>query len=138
MKCYANRISIKLLSIPSTAPVAAITNGPGYRVLPGQSDDQTDAAQEFKFITSLTFLGGVTSPTAQIVIQGSADGVVWMDLLSGISRNADGTYNDSIDSTTVGLLPWVRARLVLGGATPPTVYASVEVVSTGSFQLSSS
>ncbi|MFN7132359.1 MAG: hypothetical protein ACK4N5_09755, partial [Myxococcales bacterium] len=100
--------------------------------------DQPDSAQEFKFVTSLTFAGGVTTPTAQLVIQGSADGVTWMDLLMGASRTADGTYNETLDSTTVGLLPWVRARLVLGGGTAPNVYASVEVVSTGSFQLSTS
>jgi hypothetical protein len=138
MKCYANRITTRLMNIPSTAPVAVTTNGTGYRVLPGQSDDQPDSAQEFKFVTSLTFAGGVTTPTAQLVIQGSADGVTWIDLLMGASRTADGTYNETLDSTTVGLLPWVRARLVLGGGTAPNVYASVEVVSTGSFQLSTS
>ena len=54
----------------------------------------------------------------------------------GASRTADGTYPEAIDSSSVGLLPWVRARLVLGGGTAPNVYASVELVSTGSFQLS--
>ena len=138
MKCYANRITTKPLNIPSTAPVAVTTNGTGYRVLPGQSDDQSDAQQEFKFVTSLTFSGGVTSPTAQLVIQGSADGAAWVDLVSGASRTEAGTYVETLDSTSVGLLPWVRARLVLAGGTPPTVYASVEIVSNGPFQLATS
>jgi hypothetical protein len=138
MKCYANRISVKLMNILSTATVAVTTAGTGYRILPGQSDDQSDASQEFKFVTSLTFAGGASTPTAQLVIQGSADGVAWVDLVSGASRTTEGTFNELLDSTSVGLLPWVRARLVLGGGTAPSVYASVEVVSTGSFQLSTS
>lgn len=137
MKCYANRISTKLMNIPSTGPVAVTTNGTGYRVLPDQSDLQTDAAQEFKFATSLTFSGGATSPTAQLVVQGSVDGVTWLDLLTGTSRTEAGTYVELLDSTSIGLLPWVRARLVLGGGTAPSVYASVEIVSTGPFSLSS-
>jgi hypothetical protein len=36
------------------------------------------------------------------------------------------------------LLPWVRARLVIAGGTAPSVVANVDVVSTGSFTLSSS
>lgn len=137
MKCYANKVTTNLLNIPSTSPVAVSTSGTGYRILPEQGDGQDDARQEFKFVTSLTFSGGATSPTAQLVIQGSVDGSTWIDLVTGTSRTADGTYTEAIDSTSVGLLPWVRARVVLGGGTNPNVYAKVDVVSTGPFQLSS-
>ena len=138
MKCYANRVTTRLLGVPVGAPVTATVNGASQRILPEQSDRQTDAVQEFKFITSMTFTGGLTSPTAQIIIQGSLDGVAWIDLLLGTVRTDPGTYAEALDSATVGLLPWVRARLVLAGGTAPSVVANVDVVSTGPFTLSSS
>ncbi len=137
MKCYANQVTTRLLNIPSTAPVAVTTNGTAYRLLPAQSDEQTDDSQDFRFVTSLTFAGGVTSPTAQLFLQGSIDGSTWFDLGSGASRSADGTYREVIDSTANVLLPWIRVRLALGGATNPNVFATVDIVSNGPFQLSS-
>ena len=120
-----------------SAPVAVTTAGTGYRILPGQADQQTDDVQDFRFVTSLNFSGGATSPTAQIFIQGSIDGSTWIDLASGTSRTAAGTYNEVIEATGIALLPWVRARVVLGGGTNPNVYATVDVVSNGPFSLSS-
>ncbi|MDP2316332.1 MAG: hypothetical protein Q8P41_25765 [Pseudomonadota bacterium] len=138
MKCYANQVTTRLLNIPSTAPVAVATNGTAYRLLPAQSDLQTDDTQDFRFVTSLTFAGGVTSPTAQLFLQGSIDGTNWIDLGSGTSRTADGTYREVIDNNGAVLLPWLRVRLALGGATNPNVYATVDVVSNGPFQLTTS
>lgn len=138
MKCYANRVTTRLLNTPVSPPVIVNTNGIGVRILPEQSDRQTDAVQEFKFITSMVFSGGLTSPTAQIIIQGSLDGANWSDLLLGTVRTDPGTYTEALDSNTVGLLPWVRARLVLAGGTNPGVVANVDIVSTGPFTLSSS
>ena len=137
MKCYANLVTTKLLNILSSAAVAVTTNGTGYRILPAQVDQQTDDAQDFRFVTSMTFSGGATSPTAQIFIQGSVDGVTWIDLASGTSRTTPGTYAEVIEAANVALLPWVRARLVLAGGTPPSVYGSVDVVANGPFSLSS-
>jgi hypothetical protein len=42
-----------------------------------------------------------------------------------------------IESSGVALLPYVRARLVLGGGTNPSVYGTVDVISNGPFSLSS-
>ena len=137
MKCYANLVTTKLLNILSTAAVVVTTAGTGYRVLPAQNDEQTDDLQDFRFVTSMTFTGGATSPTAQLVIQGSVDGTTWMDLASGTSRTGAGTFMEVIESSGVALLPWIRARLVLAGGTNPTVYATVDVVSNGPFTLSS-
>lgn len=137
MRCYANQVTTKLLNIPSTAPVAVNTPGTGYRILPGQADQQTDDVQDFRFVTSMNFSGGATSPTAQIFIQGSIDGATWIDLAPGTSRTAAGTYVEVIEAAGVALLPWVRARLALGGGTNPNVYATVDVVSNGPFSLSS-
>ncbi len=136
MKCYANRVLTSLLAIPSGAPVTVTTAGPSYRVLPEQNDRQTDDAQDFRFVTSLNFAGGATSPTAQIVIQGSTDNVTWIDIASGTSRTTTGNFLEVVDALGVALLPWVRARVVLGGGTAPTVYATVDVISNGPFQLS--
>jgi hypothetical protein len=138
MKCYANLVTTKLLNILSTAPVVVTTVGTSYRILPGQVDQQTDDLQDFRFVTSLTFAGGVTSPTAQIFIQGSVDGITWMDLAPGTSRTGAGTFMEVIEASAVALLPWIRVRLVLAGATNPTVYATVDIVSNGPFTLSSS
>ena len=137
MRCYANQVPTQLLNIASGAAVAVTTNGSGYRILPGQGDRQTDDAQDFRFVTSLTFSGGVTSPTAQLFIQGSVDNVNWVDVASGTQRTAAGTYAEVIESSGVALLPYVRARLVLGGGTNPTVYGTVDVISNGPFSLSS-
>ena len=138
MKCYANLVTTRLLNILSAAAVAVTTNGTGYRILPGQSDEQTDDLQDFRFVTSMTFAGGASSPTAQIVIQGSVDGVTWLDLALGTSRTTAATYLEVIEASGVALLPWVRAKLLLGGGTAPTVYGSVDVVSNGPFQLATS
>ena len=138
MRCYANLVTTKLLNLLSAAAVAVTTNGTGYRILPTQSDEQTDDVQDFRFVTSMTFAGGATSPTAQIVIQGSVDGATWIDLALGTSRTTAATYLEVIEASGVALLPWVRAKLLLGGGTAPTVYGSVDVISTGPFQLSTS
>ncbi len=138
MKCYANRVTTRLMATPPQTPVTTTTNGGGQRILPDQSDRQTDAVQEFKFITILVLTGGVTSPTGQLILQGSVDGVTWVDLILGTARTEAGTYVEALDSNTVGLLPWVRARLVLAGGTNFGAVATVDVVSTGPFSLSSS
>ena len=137
MKCYPNRFGTKLLNIPSTAQVAVTTDGTGYRVLPDQNDGQTDAAQDYKVVTSMNVAGG-TSPTAQIFIQGSLDGSTWIDLAQGTQRQAAGSFREILDPANVGLLPWIRARLVLGGTANPNVDVTVELVSTGGFQLATS
>lgn len=138
MKCYANRVTTKLINTPPQTPVTVTQNGPGVRILPDQSDRLNDSVQEFKFITLLVVSGGASSPTAQLVIQGSIDGITWVDLVLGTVRTDPGTYAEALDSATVGLLPWVRARLVLAGGTAPSAVASVDIVSTGGFSLSTS
>ncbi len=137
MKCYAYQLVTHLLQILAAAAVTVTTNGTVYRILPGSGDDQNDDAQDFRFVTAMTFTGGATSPTAQWVIQGSVDGATWIDLATGTSRITAGTYLEVIDASSVALLPWVRAKLVLGGGTAPTVYGTVDVVANGPFQLSS-
>jgi hypothetical protein len=138
MKCYANQLIQHLLGIASGAPVTVTTAGAGLRILPEQNDRQTDDAQDFRFVTNLNFSGGASSPTAQLFIQGSVDNVNWIDLASGTSRTAAGAYLEVIDAAGVALLPWVRARLVIAGGTPPSVYTTVDIVSNGPFQLSGS
>lgn len=137
MRCYANQVTSKLLNLAAGAAVTATTNGASYRILPNQADQQTDDLQDFRFVTSLTFSGGATSPTAQVVIQGSVDNINWMDLASGTQRTTAGTYAEVVESSGVALLPYVRARFVLGGGTAPSVYGTVDVISNGPFQLSS-
>ena len=136
MKCYANRVNTRLLNTPGLTPVTATLNGIGVRVFPDQSDRQGDSIQEFRFMTSLVFSGGASSPTAQLILQGSIDGMSWIDLVLGTVRNEAGTYYEGLDSNNVGILPWVRARLVIGGGTPPGVVAGVDIISTAPFTLS--
>ena len=137
MKCYANRVGNSLLNIPPAGPAVASFDGPGARILPDQADRLNDSVQEFKFLTRLNVSGGSGQPSAQLVISGSLDGVSWFDLAAGTAQTAPGSYTEVIDSNTVGLLPWIRGRLVLAGTTPPSCFCSIDIVSTGPFQLSS-
>lgn len=137
MKCFANKVQTHLFQVPSATPVSATANGAAWRVLPDASDNQADAIQDFKFVTSLTMSGGAGSPTAQVVIQGSVDGVDWIDLATGTSRTADGTYKEVLDNTSMPLLPYIRGRFLLGGTTAPSAYGLVDLISTAAFQLSS-
>lgn len=137
MKCYPNRYGTRLLNIPSSSQVAVTTNGTAYRVLPDENDGQSNAVQEFKVVTTLNVAGG-TSPTAQVVVQGSVDGTTWIDLASGTQRSAAGSYSEILDPSNVGVLPWIRGRVVLGGTANPNVDCTVELVSTGGFLLSTS
>ena len=138
MKCYPNRYGSKLLNIPASAPVTVPTTGTPYRVLPDQSDRQTDASQDYKLVTYLNVVGGSGSPMAQLVLQGSADGVLWFDVVLGTIRTAPGSYPEILDPPNGVVLPWVRIKLSVGGTTPPTVDATADIVATGPFQLSSS
>ncbi len=138
MKAYLNRFSVQLLTILVSAPVNVTTNGKALRILPDQSDNQTDASQDYRFVSTLNFVGGSGSPTAQLVIQGSVDGVTWIDVAPGASRVGAGTFFEIIDVPAAPLLPWIRARLIIGGTTAPNIDTTVEVVSTGPFQLSPS
>ncbi len=136
MQCYPNRYGTKLMNIAPSAQLAVTTNGTPYRVLPDESDNQPNSSQDYKLVTYLNVTGG-TSPTAQVFLQGSVDGVNWMDLVPGTSRTAVGAYVEVLDPPNIGILPWIRARVVLGGTAVPTFDAQVELVGTGSFQLSS-
>ncbi len=133
MKCFANRVTTPLLKTPS---VAVTTDGTPYRVLPEGQDRLMDDTQDYRFVTSIDFSGGASSPTAQIVIQGSVDGSSSIDLATGTSRTTTALFREIVDTPAAPLLPWIRARVVLGGGTPPTVIAQVDLVSTGPFQLS--
>jgi hypothetical protein len=135
MKCYPNRFGTKLLNIPNSAQVAVTTVGTPYRVLPDEADGQPGSAQDYKVATYLNVTGG-NAPTAQVILQGSVDGANWIDLAIGTQRGAAGTYVEVLDPANVGVLPWVRARVVLGGTANPSVDAQIELVSTGGFQLS--
>lgn len=137
MKCYCNRVGNKLMQIPQAAPANVTVDGKAVRILPDQNDNQTDAAQDYRFVTVMNVVGG-TQPTAQLVIQGSVDGALWVDVAAGTSRTAAGLYTEIIDSANSLLLPWVRARLILGGTANPNVDLAVDIVSTGPFQLSNS
>jgi hypothetical protein len=136
MKCYANKVATSLLNIPGNAPVAVTTEGTPYRVLPDGQDRLMDDTQDYRFVISLDFAGGANAPTAQVVIQGSIDKATWLDLAPGAIRTTAGSYREILDAPSVPMLPWIRARLVLGGGTPPNVSATADLVSTGPFQLS--
>ena len=95
MKCFANRVTTSLLNIPSSAPVAVTTNGTAYRVLPEGQDRLMDDTQDYRFVTNMDFAGGASTPTAQIIIQGSVDNVNWMDLAPGTVRSAAANYKEA-------------------------------------------
>lgn len=136
MKCYCNRYGSKLLLIPLAGAVTVTTDGKAARVLPDQTDGQTDANQDYRFVTTLNVVGGSGSPAVTLIIQGSADGTTWVDVAAGTVRTAPGLYTEIIDNANSQLLPWIRVRVVVAGTTPPAADCSVDIVSTGPFQLS--
>ena len=136
MKCYCNRFASKLLDIPAGTPITVTAVGKSYRILPDQTDGQTDAAQDYRFVSNMNFTGGSGSPAALLIIQGSVDGVLWFDVSPGTNRTAGGNYAEIIDTPNGLLMPWVRAKVVIAGTTPPSIDASIDIVSTGPFQLS--
>jgi hypothetical protein len=137
MKCYANRVTSRLVNTPTQTPLTASQNGAQYRVFPDQSDGQPDSAQDFKVISSLIFSGGAEGSSAQIVLQGSLDNLNWVDVLPGTVRTEAGTYVEVLDSASVGILPWIRARVVIAGTTAPSILVTADLISTAPFQLSS-
>lgn len=116
MKTTRNRNSIYAPS----GTLAVDTAGTAYRYQP--IDGQVDEAElDIRFVIRHTQTGGATSPTSQLIIQDSSDNVNWKTAIAGTSRTADGTYIETLDSTSVALGPYVRAFLDVGGGTPPNV-----------------
>lgn len=116
--------------------LAVDTLGTAFRWQPDSSGQVDEFELDARFVIRHTHTGGATSPTSQLVILHSADGVNWVTALAGTQRSADGTYTEVLDSTSIALLPYVRASLDVGGGTAPNcTNVSVEMCSNSPIQL---
>lgn len=107
--------------LSNAGPLAVDTNGTAYRVETQPGTEVDEAELDVRFYVAWTQAGGATSPTSQVIIQHSPDGTSWVNLVSGTQLTADGSQAQVLDSTTIALMPYVRAILDVGGGTAPNV-----------------
>lgn len=125
MKLHWYRPGTKLLQV--LTGVNTDQTGPIYRLAPGS--DASDVINVKVFVTQ-NASGGASTPTHQVVIESSTDGVAWVTAITGTSRAADGTiYTEYLDGADLFLGPYIRAKLALGGGTKPTATCKVELIS---------
>lgn len=131
MTLYPHRNATRLLSV--TVAVNTNQTGTPFRIA-GQ--DPSLGPPAVKISTVVSASGGASTPTAQVVIETSADGITWIQAAQGTARAADAsTYPEVLDPTNGFLELFVRARLVLGGGTLPNATCQVEVVGDRPFVL---
>ena len=107
--------------LSSAGPLAVDTNGTTYRVETQPGTEVDEAELDVRFYVGWTQADGATSPTSQVVIQHSPDGVTWVTLVSGTQLTANGSQAQVLDSTSISLMPYIRAILDVGGGTAPNV-----------------
>ncbi len=87
------------------------------------STDNSPEDQQFDLVYSLSQSGGATSPTSSLYIEVSSDNSTWFQAaLIGLSSTSGTAGRQSINGWK-----YMRARLVVGGATAPAVVCAVAV-----------
>jgi hypothetical protein len=134
MIAYLARSSIQLLNVTGAS---GAQTGASRQIRPVPTDDVPNDRQQYGVAVKVLASGGASSPTCQAVIEGSVDGTTWTTLLSGTAFPADGAaHAEILDTTNAALLPYLRAKTVLGGGTAPTSHTvTVEVISNAPFTL---
>lgn len=97
--------------------------GAAYRLRPVVGDGVVDDAQVFTFVAKTQFNGGATTPTGQVVIEGSADNATWYPIANGTVRTSDNSIaaEQVPEVTNMRIPPYIRAKTVLAGGTAPTL-----------------
>lgn len=132
---------MQLLDQRSNTPLMNVTpavntskTGTTYRL--GDLTPESPQNPVFKISTVVSANGGASTPTAQVVVETSSDGVNWVQAAAGTVRAADGTtYPEVLDPNGGWLGPYVRAKLLLAGGTLPNATAFVELISNQPFSL---
>jgi hypothetical protein len=103
-----------------------------------QSGAGSDDNQVYSFVASIQANGGASTPVCSVIFEGSCDKVTWFPL----AQTADVPANDVVaqlggsETTGARIPPYVRARTVPGGGTPPTkIVATAWVISSNDFIL---
>lgn len=131
MYAFPYRSATKLLAV--TVATNTTQTGTAFRLAP---QDPATGAPVVKVSTVVSATGGASTPTAQVVLETSADGTTWLTAATGAARAADGqTYAEVLDPANGFVELYVRARLVLAGGTPPSATCQVEVVADRAFVL---
>lgn len=117
--------------------------GAAMRIRPAPDTAQqagagSDDNQVYSFLASIRCNGGASSPVCNVIIEGSADKTLWFPL----AQTADVVANDTpvqlgaSEVTGARIPPYLRARTVPGGGTPPTsIIATAWVISSNDFIL---
>lgn len=71
----------------------------------------------------LTQSGGATAPTAELILEWSANGTDWIRFLSASTASGTPSMILSADGGSINVARYVRARLVVAGGTAPAVVA---------------
>lgn len=113
----------------------ASENGEVYEIKPVRHTDIDQSELELKAWCVVTTTGGASSPTADLVIETSADAVNWYTWDSITQITTATTSTQFLSTTDKVFFRYVRARLALGGGTAPTTTARVLLCSNGKFTL---
>lgn len=127
----AHRFKATLLDVSEAT--ATGQTGTSYTVVPADGDGVSDSGQTFRVFLFAGQSGGATTPTTVVKLETSPDGNTWVEAATSTQLQADGNVGEFKSVTALG--PYVRARSILGGGTPPSHTAKVVLVSDAPFRL---
>lgn len=127
----AHRFKATLLDVSEAT--ATGQTGTSYTVVPADGDGVADSSQTFRVFLFGSQSGGATTPTTVVKLETSPDGTTWVEAATSTQLQADGNVGEFKSVTALG--PYVRARSLLGGGTPPSHTAKVVLVSDAPFRL---
>lgn len=107
--------------------------GTSYAVVPADGDGVSDVGQTFRVFLVASQSGGATSPTTVVKLDTSPDGTTWIEAATSTQLTTDGNVAEFKSITALG--PYVRARTLLAGGTPPNHTAKVVLVSNAPFRI---
>lgn len=72
-------------------------------------------------VAYLTFSGGSTDTALEFVVETSADGSVWIPVLSLVADDEQGSDFGDVGGLVGGLLRYVRGRTIVAGTAPSAI-----------------
>lgn len=126
-----HRHKVTLLDVAT--PLATGHTGTSYTVVPADGDRVNDVGQTFRVFLIATQAGGASTPTTVVKLDTSPDRNIWIEAASSTPLQADGSIAEFKSITALG--PYVRARTLLAGGTPPNHTVKVVLVSDAPFRI---
>lgn len=119
---------VVLLSI--TEAVTTDQTGTAYRI--DRTDNEVEESETWACSGSLTQSGGATSPTGTLYLEVSDNGTDWIRLpVSDAATDADETVY--FHAAQGALYRYVRAKLIVGGATAPSLTGRMILGTSGDY-----